>query len=312
MRFAIWGVGGVGGYVGARLVEAGHDVALVARGAHLAEIQASGLHVQSAKGDVSVRPAFATSDAGSIGVVDCVIVAVKAWQVPEVARSLSPLVGAHTLVLPLQNGVEAGDQIAERIGSEHALGGVAKIISFISAPGQIRHAGADPGLVIGELAGGSSARVEALRDALARSRGLSVEVSNDIRSALWQKFMFITSWCSVGAVTRAPVGVVRRLPETRHLIEGSLLEMEQVARRSEVRLPPDIVATTLRFLDGLPADGTASMQRDIAAGKPSELHDLTGAVVRFGARLGIDTPVNRLLYAALLPLEQKARGELSF
>jgi 2-dehydropantoate 2-reductase len=311
MRFAVWGVGGVGGYVGARLSEAGHDVRLIARGDHLAAIRASGLHVQSAKGDVSVRPALATSDASSVGVVDCVIVAVKAWQVPEVARSLSPLIGAHTLVLPLQNGVEAADQIADVVGVDHTLGGVAKIISFISAPGHIQHAGADPALVIGELAGGGSARVDALRDVLARSKGLVVEVSNDIRRTLWEKFIFIAAWAGVGAVTRASVGAIRRLPETRRLIEGAVLEIERLAQASEVRLASDVAAATLRFIDGLPPGGTASMQRDVAAGRPSELDNLTGAVVRFGVRLGIETPVNTFIYSALLLLEQQARGELS-
>jgi 2-dehydropantoate 2-reductase len=153
--------------------------------------------------------------------------------------------------------------------------------------------------VIGELAGGASARVEALRGALARCKGPSIEVSDDIRCALWQKFMFITSWCSVGAVTRAPAGIVRRLPETRQLIEGSLLEMERVARRG--------VKCGSRRMSSPPPCAFW-----MVCPRTARLHDLTGAVVRWGARLGIDTPVNRMLYGALLPLEQKARGELSF
>jgi 2-dehydropantoate 2-reductase len=139
-----------------------------------------------------------------------------------------------------------------------------------------------------------------------------VTLTDDIQLALWEKFLFITAWAGVGAVTRAPMGVVRRLPETRRLIEGALEELASVARARGVRLPADTVAATLAFIDGVPDGGTASMQRDIAAGRPSELDDLTGAAVRLGAEVGVATPVNAFLLAALSPLEQRARGLLTF
>jgi 2-dehydropantoate 2-reductase len=312
VRFAVIGVGGVGGYFGARLIEAGHEVTLIARGAHRAAIERSGLSVHSTKGDVLVKPARAVENAAGVGVVDCVILGVKAWQVSDAARSAAPLVGPDTVVLPLQNGVEAPGEVAATLGREHALGGVAKIISFVGEPGHIHHTGADPALVIGELDGPASPRLEALGQALAGSRGVSVTLSSDIQLALWEKFLFITAWAGVGAVTRAPMGVVRRLPESRRLIEGALSELENVARESGIALASDIAATVLAFIDSVPADGTASLQRDIAAGRPSELDNLTGAVVRLGARLGVATPINAFIYGALAPLEQKARGLLSF
>ena len=312
MRFAIVGVGGVGGYFGARLAQAGHEVTFIARGAHLAAIEQSGLFVRSPKGDVHVAPARVASDAARVGVVDCVILGVKAWQVPEAARASAPLVGPGTLVLPLQNGVEAPEQVASALGFEHALGGVAKIISFVSAPGHIEHAGAEPTLVIGELDGQRSERLVGLARALEAAPGVSVTLASDIQLALWEKFLFITAWAGVGAVTRAPMGVVRALPATRRLIEDALEELARVARARGVRLAPDAVSAILAFIDTVPDNGTASMQRDIAAGRPSELDNLTGAAVRLGAEVGVDTPVNAFLWAALSPLEQRARGTLTF
>jgi len=312
LRFAIVGVGGVGGYFGARLAEAGHDVAFIARGAHLEAIQRAGLHVHSPRGDVTINPARATSTSEGVGTVDCVVLAVKAWQVTEAARAAAPLVGPSTLVLPLQNGVEAPEQVAQALGREHALGGVAKIISFVSSPGHIQHAGADPTLTIGALLPDQGERVDALARTLDAAHGMSTIVAPDIQAALWEKFLFITAWASIGAVTRAPMGVVRRLPETRRLLEGSLAELERVARAHAVRLSRSIVADLLTFIDTLPESGTASLQRDIASGHPSELDNLTGSAVRLGAQVGVPTPINAFLYAALTPLEQKARGVLAF
>jgi 2-dehydropantoate 2-reductase len=309
MRFAVIGVGGAGGYFGARLAEAGHDVTFVARGDHLAAIRASGLRIDSVNGDAVVTSARATDDPREVGVVDYIILGVKAWQVLDAARAARPLVGPSTAVLPLQNGVEAPEQIAEALGREHALGGTAKLISFRVGPGHIKHAGAPPTLEIGELDGTSSTRVEALRQAFAQSKGVTAVISADIRAALWAKFLFIASWSGVGAVTRAGVGMIRSVSETRRLLESAMQEIEQVARANQIRLSPTVVAGALGYIDSLPPDGTPSMQRDIAEGKPSELESLSGAISRFGAKAGVPTPTNTFLYHALLLLERRARGQ---
>jgi 2-dehydropantoate 2-reductase len=312
LRFAVIGVGGVGGYFGARLAEAGHDVTFVARGAHLAAIEQSGLHVRSPLGDVHVAPARATSRPESVGTVDCVILGVKAWQVPEAARSAAPLIAPHTLVLPLQNGVEAPEQVAEALGREHALGGIAKIVSFLSSPGHIQHAGVEPSITLGALDARQHDRLERLHQALAAARGVRASIAPDIRVALWEKFLFITAWASVGAVTRAPMGVVRRLPATRQLIESALGELERTARGHGVPLPPSAIADQLALVDSVPAASTASLQRDIASGHPSELDNLTGAGVRLGAQVNVPTPTLSFLLAVLTPLEQRARGVIEF
>jgi len=312
VRFAIIGVGGVGGYVGARLVEAGHEVLLVARGAHRAAIAEAGLHLHSPLGNVRIHPARVTDDPSGSDPVDCVILAVKAWQVTEAARTAAPLLGPGATALTLQNGVEAPARAASVLGRERVLGGVAKIISFVASPGHIEDAGVPPSLIIGELGGGTSSRVEALKAAFDGARGLEVSVSSDIERALWEKYIFIASWAGVGAVTRAPLGVVRRVPETRRLIEGAAEELERVARARGVRLDAGAAQAVLAFIDRLPPDGTASLQRDIAAGRPSELDDLTGAAVRLGAEASVPTPLNAFLLGALAPLEQRARGLLAF
>jgi 2-dehydropantoate 2-reductase len=312
LRFAVIGVGGVGGYYGARLAEAGHDVTFIARGAHLAAIEQSGLRVHSPLGDVHLAPAQVTSSPEGVGAVDCVILGVKAWQVSEAARSAAPLVGAHTLVLPLQNGVEAPEQVAQSLGREHALGGIAKIVSFVSAPGHIQHAGVEPAIELGALQPSQRERLETLRLTLSAARGVSASIAPDIRVALWEKFLFITAWASVGAVTRAPMGIVRKLPETRRLMQSVLFELERVAHGHGVPLGPTIAADLLALIDSLPEASTASLQRDIASGHPSELDNLTGAGVRLGAKVGVPTPTLSFLLAALTPLEQRARGRVDF
>lgn len=312
MRFAVIGVGGVGGYFGARLAEAGHDVTFIARGAHLAAIEASGLHVQSPLGDMHIAPARATASPRDVGTVDCVILGVKAWQVPDAAASAAPLIAPHTLVLPLQNGVEAPEQVAAALGREHALGGIAKIVSFVSSPGHIQHTGVEPSIELGPLDAGQHERLERLCQTLAAVRGVKATLVPDIRVALWEKFLFITAWASVGAVTRAPMGVVRNLPATRQLMQSALIELERIARAHHVPLAPGIVPQLLAFIDTLPEPSTASLQRDIASGHPSELDNLTGAGVRLGARVDVPTPTLGFLLAALTPLEQRARGLLDF
>ena len=312
MRFAVIGLGGVGGYFGGRLVEAGHEVAFIARGEHLAAIRAAGLRVDSPLGDLVARPAIATDDAAQVGVVDYVLLGVKAWQVAETVDRIAALVGPTTAVLPLQNGIEAPAQIARVLGPAHALGGTARIISLLAGPGHISHLGADPTLELGELDGTRSARLEALAEILGRARGVRVVRPPDIQVAMWTKFLFISAWSGLGAVTRAPIGVIRDQPGTRHLLERVMDEIAQVARAHQIALPADVVATTMAFVDRLPADGTASMQRDLADGKPSELDSLSGAVTRLGRARAVPTPISTLLHEVLLPLERRARGELGF
>lgn len=312
MRIAVFGAGGVGGYFGGRLAQAGEEVVFIARGDHLRAMQANGLRVDSIKGDFIVHPVQATDDPKTLKPVEMILVAVKSWQVPEAAEALKPLLDENTGVVFLGNGVEAHSQFSQVLGALHILGGLTFISASIAGPGWIRHVGIEPVIVFGELDGRPSERVERLKAAFERAAGLTVTVSGDVQAAIWEKFIFIASISGVGAVTRAPAGAFRSLPESRRLLEAAIAEVTALARCLGVRVAADIEAKTLAFIDGMAPTVTASMQRDILDGRPSELEAQNGAVVRLGAEAGVQTPVHSFLYGALLPQEQKARGQISF
>ncbi|HTZ97708.1 MAG TPA: 2-dehydropantoate 2-reductase [Terriglobales bacterium] len=307
-RFAVYGAGGVGGYFAAVLARAGHWLGLIARGRQLDAIRESGLRVESPKGNFDVRPAKVTDQPADIGPVDSVILAVKAWQVPEAVQAMRPLLGSGTKVLPLQNGVEASDQLERTLGREHVLLGLCRIISSVSAPGCIRHGGLDPQVALGEVdAGPLSPNAAVLVEAL-RSAGAKVETPADMRAALWEKLLFIAAVSGVGAVARANIGEIRNCEPTRQLLQQVMTEVQTVAASRGVRLAADIVERTRAFVETIPASGTASMQRDIADGKPSELESIIGVVGRFGREAAVATPAIDYIYASLLPQERRARG----
>jgi 2-dehydropantoate 2-reductase len=306
MRIAMVGAGGVGGVFGGLLARSGQEVSFLARGRTLEAVRDRGLRVSLASETFEVRPA-AAGDAAAIGPVDAVLVAVKSWQVREVAPSLGPLLGAGTVVVPLQNGVTAAEELAAALGDGPVAGGLCWVLAWQEAPGAVRSTGAPLRVLLGERAGGPAPRLEPLAAAL-RAAGIDAAVTPDVQGALWEKFMFIDPLGSVGAVTRAAVGVVRSLPETRALLAAAVAEVERLARARGVDLPADAVARTLARVDALPPDGTASMQRDVLAGRRSELDEQTGAVVALAEAAGVPVPVHRVLLAALLPQERLARG----
>lgn len=311
MRIAVYGTGGAGGHFGARLAEAGEEVVFIARGAHLEAIRAEGLRVELPEREIRVHPAVATDDPAEAGPVDVVLLGVKTWQVEEAARRMGPMLGPGTFVVPLQNGVEAAGQLSAALGAQRVVGGLCATFSFVVGPGRIRSLGRVHWVRFGELDRRRSERTERLRAAFERA-GVRAEVADDVHVALWEKFLVVVSFGGVGAVTRAPVGVTRAVPETRRMLQGGMKEILDVGRARGVGLPDDAVAKALGFVDALDPAATASLQRDIAEGKPSELEAWNGAAVRLGRESGVATPVHGFLYASLLPLERRARGELSF
>lgn len=307
MRIAVFGAGGVGGYFGGRLAQAGEDVVFVARGPHLEAIRRDGLTVESTAGDFVVRPT-ATEDVRTAGPVDAVLLGVKAWQVKDAALALRPLLEGGGFVVPLQNGVEAADELAAELGAERVLGGLCKISSYVAAPGRIRHVGVAPRVEFGERDGRRSERVDRLRVAFEKASGVDAGTPGDINAAVWEKFLFITPLSGVGAITRMPAGVLRAVPESRSMLESAMREVFDVGRARGIGLRKDAVARTMSYIDGLPPDTTASMQRDILEGRPSELDYQTGAVVRLGRQSQVAVPVNEFIYWSLLPGERRARG----
>jgi 2-dehydropantoate 2-reductase len=310
MRIAVFGAGGVGGYFGGRLAHAGNDVVFIARGSHLQAMREHGLRVKSIQGDFAVPSVEATDDPAQVGPVDLVFVAVKAWQIPEVAVAMRPLVGPATAVVPLQNGLEAASQLAQVLGDAAVLGGTCAIYSYLAAPGCIEHMGFEPSVTIGERDQMARPRTDAIRQCL-DDAGIVAQVAPDINVPLWEKF-FVLRWGIIGAVTRAPAGVLRHLPQTREMIDQAGREVLTVARAHNVSLSDRLLQLNRDLLESLPPQATTSLQRDVIAGRPSEVDAQAGALVRLGQQVQVATPLHTFLFHAILPLEMKARGEIQF
>ena len=309
MKIVIFGTGGVGGYYGGRLAQQGADVTFLARGAHLAAICESGLRVESVDGDFTIHPAQATDSAHSIGEADLVILATKAWQLDEAISEMKPLIGKETVILPLLNGMEHMQRLFDVFSAEHVIGGLCRISVFIAAPGVIRHVGVKPYIAYGEWDNSTSERIQPIHDLFRSINGIVAEIPADIQIAMWEKFIFIAGTSGVGAYTRQTIGEYRANPETRSMLQHAMQETADIAYAKGVKLAVDFVDLTMKRIDTIDPSITASMQKDIMAGKPSELNEQTGAVIRMGKALGVPTPTHEKLFAALLPLERKARGQ---
>jgi 2-dehydropantoate 2-reductase len=306
VKIAVIGAGAVGGYFGGHLAANGNDVTFLVRGKTFEALRAGPLRVKSINGNFEVRVA-ATNEPAEID-ADVVLVAVKAWQVPDAAAVIQKMAGRDSVVVPLQNGMEAPAQLAAVLGPGRVAGGLCRIVAETTGPGEIDHYGAEPSIDFGELEPLRNAeRLEQLRDAFTAAK-VRCQIPHDISEAMWEKFLFITPWGSLGAVTRSPVGPIRSTPELRARLVTGLEEVAQIARAQGKNLDAKTMSKTLAILDGLPAETTSSMQRDIMKGRPSELKAQTGCVVRFGKKTGVPTPVHHSIYAELLPLEQRARG----
>jgi len=306
VKITIVGTGGVGGYFGGRLALSTNDVTFIARGAHLEAIQRNGLIVKSTLGDFSVKAPRATSDLEAVKNADLVIICTKAWQVKDIAGQIAPYIGNETMVLPLQNGVLAADELSEFIPKKNIVGGLCRIFSKIESPGVISHFGADPQLIFGELNGITSERLAQLKKVF-DDAGITNIWSDDILADLWKKFLMI---CSGGllAVTRTTYGEIRSLPETRSLLFDLFTEIYNVGKSAGISLPEGIVEKTLKWVDSFPPDSSSSLARDVMEGKPSEIEYQNGTVVRIGEKVSVPVPVNRFVYYSILPMEFKARS----
>ena len=312
MRIAIFGSGGVGGYFDGRLAQSGQDVNFIARDKHLEALRHKGLKIDSIADDFKLSKVQATDDPNDVGVVDYILCCVKAWQVPAAAKKMKPMIGDNTLVIPLQNGVEAPGQLAEVLGEDKVLGGMCAIIAFQAGNGHIKHIGANPLIRFGHMDRRADARVNQLSEIFNHCHGVKSSIPKDIKVAMWQKFMLISAWSGLGAVTRAPIGTLFQLEETRQLLVEALTEIYQTGLAQGIELADDSVEKTIETLKSFPANSTTSMQRDITDGLPSELDVQNDAVVRLAKEVGVDTPVNRFLLHSLRPLELRARGAIRF
>lgn len=299
MRIAAMGAGGVGGYFGARLQQAGNEVSFFARGRHLQALRKDGLTVESPLGAARLKVRVFEHPAET-GVADVVLFAVKLWDTESAAERLRPIIGSHTVVIPFQNGVESIERLAKIFPREQILGGSAYIATRISAPGVIEHIGTMAGMEFGPLKPAQRAAAEAFL-AACQGAGINAKLADDIVRVIWQKFIFLVGVSSATAVARVPLGVVRSDPELRWLLEQAMRETYRLARARGVAVPEDFVETRMQFAETLPAEMRASMAHDLEAGGKLEAPWLCGAVARMSAEAGLDAPVNRAVYAALRP-----------
>lgn len=263
--------------------------------------------MESINGDFVVHPVKATDSPESVGNVDVVILAVKAWQIEEAVIQMKALIGANTVIIPLLNGIEHMEILVNAFGREHVLGGLCRISAFVADAGHIKHVGIDPYIAFGELDGSKSERVSKLVEAFKNTSGLTVEASENIELAMWEKYLLIAAFSGVGAVTRVPVGIFRSIPETRAMFRRALEEVALVANSRGVALTEKSVQSVMDRIDQTQPDTMASMQKDVLAGKPSELESQTGALVRMARAGNVSVPTHEFIYASLLPMEKNAR-----
>ena len=308
MRIAIFGAGGIGGYLGGRLSQAGEEVVLIARGEHLQAIKEHGLRVDSIKGDFVATPALATDNPTEAGPVDAVILGVKAWQVLDAAKAMRPMIGPETFVVPMQNGVEATAQLASVLGEKSVVVGLGGLVSYIVGPGHILHAGGEPYVSFGESDNSTSERTQNLLEAF-KNAGVTANIPANIQAALWAKLALMAVNSGIGAITRVPTGQWRSVAGSWKMAQQVAQEVLAVAAGKGIVMPSDSLASTVARLEASAPNSTSSMQRDLMEGRFSELEVQTGAVVRLGLEAGVRTPVNTFIYNSLLPQEMNARGE---
>ncbi|MFB6090568.1 MAG: 2-dehydropantoate 2-reductase [Halobellus sp.] len=307
MNVAVYGAGGVGGYVGGRLAQAGADVHLIARGDHLDALRSEGLRVESVEGDFAVD-LHATDDPAEIGPCDYVLFTVKSFDTESAAQELDPLLGEDTAVVSLQNGVDNEAILADEIGREHVMGGVAYVFSTIGEPGVIEHTGGPTSFTIGELDGSRTERAERLAAWFERADGMAVELSESVRTEIWEKAAFICAHAGMTASVRLPLGEIRRNDESWTMYRRLFEEVCDVGRAAGIDLTDETVEEWMEFAEGLEGDAYSSLHYDLTHGKRMELEGLHGAIIRRAREHDVAVPMNEAVYAVLKPwAERNAR-----
>lgn len=307
MNIVVFGAGGVGGYFGSKLAKSGNNVTFIARGKHLEAIQKNGLQIKSIYGDFTVFPNATASLKEIKTKPDLIILGVKSWQVIEVAKQLKSIINKNTLVLPLQNGADNADKLLTVLNNENVLAGLCRIVSKVEAPGIINHFAFEPEIIFGELNNEKSSRIKSLKK-LFDDANFKNKISDNIQLDIWKKFLFITTYSGIGALTRTVVGLFKTDSFIQNVMVQTANEIVQIAQKKGIALTQEDVGKTMSVINALDYNTTASMQRDIMEGKPSELDNFNGYIVKQGEILDIKTPINTFIYHALLPQEKMARN----
>lgn len=300
MRIAVMGTGGMGGFYGGKLAMTGQDVTFIARGAHLAAMQKDDLRLHGPDGEIRVTPTNATDNPTGLDPVDVVLFCVKLYDADEAANLIRPIVGPDTLVVSLMNGVDGPARIAEILGTGHVLGGAAYDSATISGPGVVQYRKGPNRLVLGELSGGNHPKTRTFADAGIKA-GFDVQISDNIRQTLWEKYVLLATNAGLTALIRQPVGVVYKDPDMRRLATEMMAEVVAVAEASGITLSPDIIERSLTLLDTFSPDMYASAYFDLANGKRMEVGSFSGLIARLGDEYSVPTPHHRTVYACLKP-----------
>ena len=298
MRVAVMAAGAVGGYFGARLAAAGHDVAFIARGVHLAAIREQGLKIDSVLGDLHLRKANATSDPAAVGPVDIVLFAVKLWDTEIAAEAARPLVGPTTRVITLQNGIDSVERLMPILGMDQVVGGAAYIASVVPAPGTVRHTSQFARLHCGRLDRADDSKLAAFVDA-GKGAGIDIALVPDINRERWEKFVFLVALSGITAATRKPLGAVFADTDTRSLFVDLMREVVAVGRAKGIPLAPEFIDDRIKFAEAAPYGFKASMLHDLEAGRRLELDWLAGKVVALGREMSVPTPANDAVFKIL-------------
>lgn len=300
MRVAVMAAGAVGGYFGARLAAAGHDVAFIARGAHRDAIRRDGLRIESALGDLHLNDINVTDDPQQVGPVDLVLFAVKLWDTETAGEQTRPLLGAHTRVITLQNGVDSVERLAPILGDEHTIGGATYVVTNIAKPGVIRHTGSIARVRCGRLDRRPDAILAGYVDQMKRA-SIDITLAEDMLLDLWKKFVLLSGTSSITASTRQPLGVIRDDDDMRAFLFKLMHETLAVGRAAGIVFPQGFPAELENAVTGFPPAMKASMANDLEAGNRLELDWLAGKVVALGRKYAIATPAQEAVYAILKP-----------
>ena len=306
MRIAVVGAGGVGGYFGGKLCQAGYEVVFLTRGKALEAIRENGLVVKSFMGDFTVHPEVSDRPDCVQG-ADLVLLCTKSWQIKEVGESIKPYLDEDTIVLPLQNGADNAERLMKILPAKNVIGGLCKIVSKIESPGVINHFTFTPEVIFGELNRELSPRCQKIKTAFDKA-GFKNRLSENIQRDIWLKFLFITSISALGALTRSVLGVMREDSFLREKIIETAAEIVKIGKKQGVNIDEKDIQLALGMIDNGDYNTTMSLQRDMMEGRPSELQNFNGYVVNKGDELGIETPVNDFIFYSLLPMEKKSRG----
>jgi 2-dehydropantoate 2-reductase len=300
MRMAVMAAGAVGGYFGARMAAAGHDVAFIARGAHRDAIRRDGLKIESTLGDLHLKPVNVTDDPKEIGPVDVVLFAVKLWDTETAGAQARPLVGPNTRVITLQNGVDSVERLAPLLGDDATIGGATYVVAKIVAPGVIRHTGATAKVRCGRLDGRRDAVLARYVDEI-KAVGIEITLAEQMFLDLWKKFVLLSGTSGATASTRQPLGVIREDEHMRAFFYRLMHETIAVGRAAGVAFPPEFAAELDGQVAAFPPTMKASMANDLEAGNRLELDWLAGKVVALGRKHGVPTPTQEAVYAILKP-----------